>query len=89
MSDRTRTCAIYLAECVYFRMYCDRVATGQMDLSEVPDRMAKALEEANKMLDRADADEFEAIQRFAELEHDYEAECRKALGMNDAAYANR
>ena len=74
----------YVIERVYFTLYCQRVAAGQMDASDITERMAKALAEYDKLLRRADEEPgvAENIRREVDKARDYEAECAKALGGN-------
>ena len=71
-----------MVERVYFAMYCQRVAAGQMEAADIAERMAKALAEYDKLLRRADAESgvAENIKREVKKARDYEAECMKALG---------
>lgn len=82
--NQVETVSRYVIERVYFTLYCQRVAAGQMDASGVSERMAKALAEYDKLLRRADEEPGVAanIKREVDKIRDYEAECMKALGAN-------
>lgn len=74
--------ARYSVERVYFTLYCQRVAAGQMDAADIAERMTKALAEYDKLLRRAEDEPGVAgnIKREVDKTRDYEAECVKALG---------
>lgn len=69
--ERLRICALYVIERTYFTMYKAKVALGEITPEEVPARMEKAMSEANKMLDRADTSEFDAIKAHVAADKDY------------------
>lgn len=83
MSEAIASASRYVVERVYFRMYADRILSGQMAVEDLPSKMETAMAEYQKMIDAAEGAAGEAIKQAAHKDHDYIAEFLHATGQAD------
>lgn len=83
-ADAKLVASRYAVERVYFTLYAQQVAIGQLPDHAVPDLMTRSMEEYDKLLYRAEHEpgQMEAMQREIDRDRDYLADVRRATGQS-------
>ncbi len=77
------TAARHTIERVYFRMYADRILAGQMQIDDLPEKMARACQAFEQSLAALENGQYplEATQKAVATERDYITEYKRAVGI--------